>query len=95
MAVAKRAASIAFSSRTDLAIAAVEQSWAISKLELFVPLLSTTGSGLQQPEGLMAEVSVAIVSESQGNVLNCPVGGLAKEVALHDEKIAVSLQHIF
>jgi TetR/AcrR family transcriptional repressor of nem operon len=84
-----------FSSKTDLAIAAIEHSWSTSKRDIFEPIFSAPCGGLHQLDALVEKVAASVVSAEGGVVLGCPFGSLAQEMALHDTRISAALKTIF
>lgn len=86
-----------FPSKSDLAIAAIDRSWAQTKAKFFEPVFSRAGGGLEQLRKLITSVyefqrQVAI---EKGGVLGCPFGNLGQEMARQDEQIRRKLQQIF
>lgn len=86
-----------FPSKTDLAVAAIERSWAQVKTVFFEPIFSAEASGLSQLQTLVNKVSEfqAHMAAEKGAFLGCPFGNLGQEMALQDERIRTSLQQIF
>lgn len=84
-----------FASKTDLAIAAIEHSWQVAKAEIFIPIFTVEGSGLQQLEALTKKVAQATFCTERSVVLGCPFGSLGQEMARHDGRIAGTLNVVF
>lgn len=86
-----------FPSKTDLAIAAIEQSWERTRSEVFESVFSGGGSGLHQILQLTEKVYdiQQHVAAVKGGFLGCPFGNLGQEMARQDERIRVTLQKIF
>ncbi len=86
-----------FSSKSDLAIAAIEQSWAETREAVFEPVFSGDDSGLDQLRNLGQRIYhfQRQLAEDRGSVLGCPFGSLGQEMARQDEQLRESLQRIF
>lgn len=86
-----------FPSKTDLAIAAVENSWAQVRERVFEPVFSSGDSGLTQLRTLVETVHdfQLRVAAEKGAILGCPYGNLGQEMARQDERIHAVLQGIF
>ncbi len=86
-----------FPSKSDLAVAAIESSWAQAKAVVFEPVFSGDGSGLGQLRKLVEKVYVfqREVAGEKGGFLGCPFGNLGQEMARQDEQIRKALQKIF
>jgi TetR/AcrR family transcriptional repressor of nem operon len=86
-----------FSSKTDLAVAAIERSWAQAKEAIFDPIFKGNGSGLSQLQTLVEKVHEfqLNVAAEKGAFLGCPFGNLGQEMARQDERIRETLQKIF
>lgn len=86
-----------FPSKSDLAIAAIESSWARTKAAIFEPVFAGSGSGLEQLRELVDKVDEfqLRVADDKGAFLGCPFGNLAQEMARQDERIRAALQAIF
>lgn len=88
-----------FPSKTDLAIAAIEATWAKTRDGFFEPIFSGTGSvgGLGQLKALMESVYEfqLDIATRKGGFLGCPFGNLGQEMARQDERIRTTLQTIF
>lgn len=86
-----------FPSKTDLAVAAIESSWAQVKAAFFEPIFSGNASGLKQLQNLVDKVYAFQVSTAseKGAFLGCPFGNLGQEMARQDEQIRKTLQKIF
>lgn len=86
-----------FSSKSDLAVAAIESSWARTRTGIFDPVFSGKGSGLRKIKDLASKVhefQLQLATE-KGGVLGCPFGSLGQEMARQDERIREALQKIF
>ena len=86
-----------FPSKSDLAIAAIENSWVQAKARIFEPIFSTADSGLNQLRSLIYRVhefQLQLAAE-KGLVFGCPFGNLGQEMALQDERLRNTLQKIF
>lgn len=86
-----------FSSKTDLGVAAIENSWEITKAEIFEPAFSSEKSGLDKLSEFIErayQFQAQIFTEKNG-VLGCPFGNLGQEMARQDESIRAVLQRIF
>ena len=80
---------LSFLSVEDLAVAAIESSWAHAKAGMFEPIFSSGGSGLSQLRDLankVYEFQIQVATE-KGGVLGCPFGNLGQEMARQDERI--------
>lgn len=86
-----------FASKTDLAIAAVERSWAQINEQVFKPVFSSDASGLDQLQDLVDKVHAFQMQtmEEKGEYLGCPFGNLAQEMARQDERLRQTLDTIF
>lgn len=86
-----------FPSKSDLAIAAIECSWAETQRTIFEPAFAADSHGLTQLRTLVDRVyefQVQVAAE-KGAFLGCPFGNLAQEMALQDERIRETLSRIF
>ena len=86
-----------FSSKTDLAIAAIEGKWLEIKDTVFEPVFSSPASGLTQVENLVDQAHQFQMSamNDKRDYLGCFFGNLGQEMARQDEKIRICLQRIF
>lgn len=86
-----------FPSKTDLAVAAIEESWAHTKTGIFEPTFDSGESGLGQLRDLAEKVyQVQLdVAGQTGSFMGCPFGNLGQEMARQDERIRETLQKIF
>lgn len=86
-----------FPTKTDLAIAAIESSWAHVRKTIFEPVFSSDKSGLDQIQQLVKKVHQlqSCKADEQGAYLGCPFGSLGQEMAVQDEDIRKALQKIF
>ena len=86
-----------FPSKIDLAIAAIEASWADAKAGTFEPIFSSGPGGLEQLRRLLDAVDrlQQQVSRKSGAYLGCPFGGLGQEMAHQDERLRATLERIF
>lgn len=86
-----------FPSKTDLAIAAIENSWAQAKLSIFEPIFSGNDSGLTKLQRLMDTIHEyqSWLASEKGSYMGCPFGNLGQEMARQDERIRTALQNIF
>jgi len=86
-----------FPSKSDLAVAAIERSWAQVKAGFFEPVFSGDGGGLDQLRKLVEMVYEfqREVARESGGFLGCPFGNLGQEMARQDEQIRKALQKIF
>lgn len=86
-----------FPSKVDLAVAAIERSWAQTKVAVFDRVFAGNDSGLRQLELLaerLHEQQLGVAGEA-GILLGCPFGSLGQEMACQDERIRQTLQTIF
>lgn len=86
-----------FPSKSELAIAAIESTWAQVKTGIFEPIFSDTSSGLAQLRQLVEKVyafQMQVVAKKKG-FLGCPFGNLGQEMARQDDKIREVLHKIF
>ena len=86
-----------FPSKTDLAIAAIENSWAQTKGGLFDPSTIHPNGGLNQFHELIGhsyEFQLELIS-TKGGVLGCLFGNLGQEMARQDERLRIVVQKIF
>lgn len=86
-----------FSSKTDLAVAAIEASWQHVQEGVFEPIFSSGLSGVGQLQALTEKVyqfQLDMTAE-KGSFMGCPFGNLGQEMARQDERIRQSLQNIF
>jgi TetR/AcrR family transcriptional repressor of nem operon len=86
-----------FPSKIDLAVAAIHQSWEVTRETIFDPVFQTDVSGLSQLQLLVArieEVQETILRRG-GHFLGCPFGGLGQEMAHQDERIRQTVQDVF
>jgi len=88
-----------FKSKSDLAVAAIERSWVLTKTMFFEPIFSgsRSESGLKRIQKLIENISEfqSQVASGKSGILGCPFGNLGQEMARQDEKIRASLQQIF
>ena len=86
-----------FPSKSDLAVAAIESSWAQAEAAIFVPIFAGSGSGLGQLRRLVEKVYEfqREAAGEKGAFLGCPFGSLGQEMARQDEQIRKALQKIF
>lgn len=86
-----------FASKTDLAIAAMERSWAQINERLFKPVFSSDVGGLDQLQALVDKVHAFQMqtAEEKGEYLGCPFGNLGQEMARQDERLRQTLDKIF
>ncbi len=86
-----------FPSKIDLAIAAIEASWADAKAGTFEPVFSSEPGGLEQLRRLLDAVDRLQLQASRksGACLGCPFGGLGQEMAHQDERLRATLVRIF
>lgn len=86
-----------FPSKSGLAVAAIEQTWAQTKASVFEPVFSGDGSGLDQLRKLVEKIYEfqREVAVEKGAFLGCPFGNLGQEMARQDEQIRKALQKIF
>lgn len=86
-----------FPSKTDLAVAAIENSWAQVKAQIFEPIFNDNASGLDKFNRLIETIDqfqTGLMAE-KGAHLGCPFGNLGQEMARQDERIRATLQKIF
>lgn len=86
-----------FPSKTDLAVAAIENSWTQVKAQIFEPIFNGNESGLNKLRRLMETIDqfqTGLMAE-KGAHLGCPFGNLGQEMARQDERIRTALQNIF
>lgn len=86
-----------FPSKTDLAVAAIENSWTQVQAQLFEPIFNSNDSGLNKLRRLIETIDqfqTGLMAE-KGAHLGCPFGNLGQEMARQDEKIRAALQRIF
>ena len=86
-----------FPSKIDLAIAAIEKTWAQAQVAVFDPVFSRSGSGLVQFQHLIEKAYKyqTSIAPEKGVFLGCPFGNLGQEMAQQDERIRATLQKIF
>lgn len=86
-----------FDSKTDLAIAAMEQSWREIKQRFFKPVFSSDLGGLEQLQKLVETMHAFQMQarEEKGEYLGCPFGNLGQEMARQDERLRQTLDNIF
>ncbi len=86
-----------FPSKTDLAIAAVEASWAATRGAVFDPISESGKGGLDQLRALVEEVDrfQATTKKRKGAFLGCPFGSLGQEMAHQDERLRKALDEVF
>lgn len=86
-----------FSSKTDLAIAAIEEKWNEIKQIVFDPVFTSDAEGLAQLEQLIEQVHEfqTTIYKEKGEYLGCIFGNLGQEMARQDERIRQTLQNIF
>ena len=86
-----------FPSKSDLAVAAIESTWAQAKAAIFDPIFAGGGNGLGQLRKLVEKVYEfqREVAGEKGGFLGCPFGNLGQEMARQDEQIRKTLQKIF
>ena len=86
-----------FASKTDLAIAAVEQLWTQAEEQLFKPIFCSDASGLEQLQMLVDTIHTFQVqaAEEKGDYLGCPFGNLGQEMAHQNEHLRLTLERIF
>lgn len=86
-----------FPSKTDLAIAAIEASWAATKEAVFEPISRSGKGGIDQLRALVEEVErvQAATLAVKGAFLGCPFGNLGQEMAHQDERLREALEAVF
>lgn len=86
-----------FPSKSDLAVAAIERSWTVTKEAIFDPIFTANTGGIEQLLELTSKVNEfqTNIAAEKGSVLGCPFGNLGQEMARQDEGIRESLQRIF
>jgi len=86
-----------FGSKTELAIAAVEGSWAATKAGVFDPIFASGPAGLGQLQRLVEVVDQLQrqTRERTGAYLGCPFGSLGQEMGHQDESLRVVLDRVF
>lgn len=86
-----------FASKTDIAIAAIENTWEQTRLAVFEPIFSSDASGLTQIRNLVDTVHdyQTYLAQEKEAYLGCPFGNLGQEMARQDERIRVVLHKIF
>lgn len=86
-----------FPSKTDLAIAAIENLWAQTKQTVFEPIFTGSGSGLSQIQRLVDTIHEyqSYLTTEGTSYPGCPFGNLGQEMARQDNRIRATLQKIF
>lgn len=86
-----------FDSKTDLAIAAIESSWAATKQGVFEPIARSGSGGLAQLRSVVDAVDrfQTEVRQKKGAYLGCPFGSLGQEMAHQDERLRAALDSVF
>lgn len=86
-----------FSSKTELAIAAIEDAWSQVRSAIFESIFNEDNSGLIQIQDLVDTVDSyqGEAASERGSYLGCPFGNLGQEMARQDEQIRAALQNIF
>ena len=86
-----------FSSKSELAVTAIRESWRQVKEGVFEPVFSSSLSGLSQLRLFtekMYEFQLSAMSRG-GSFLGCPFGNLGQEMAHLDEDLRQLLQELF
>lgn len=86
-----------FPSKTDLAIAAVDASWAATRGAIFDPISESGKGGLDQLRALIDAIDrfQATTKKRKGAFLGCPFGSLGQEMAHQDERLRKALDEVF
>lgn len=86
-----------FPSKLDLAIAAVEASWAETRSTVMEPVFRSEPSGLAQLRLLVERVDEVQreVQRTAGAYLGCPFGGLGQEMAHREERLRAAVKVTF
>ena len=86
-----------FPSKTDLAVAAIEENWEEVKSAVFDSILQSDKSGLEQLAAFVKAVDKLQSKEARasGSFAGCPFGNLGQEMARQDERIRTTLDGIF
>ncbi len=86
-----------FPSKTDLAIAAIEASWAATKEAVFEPIARSGKGGMDQLRALVDEVGRVqeATMARKGAFLGCPFGSLGQEMAHQDARLREALEGVF
>lgn len=86
-----------FPSKSDLAIAALEFNWDVTRTRVFEPIIAAGQSGLDNLRALVDRVADiqrrALVARER--VPGCPFGNLGQETAHQDERLRRVVQRIF
>ena len=84
-----------FTSKADLAVAAVHYQWQALKGEVFEPIERSTDRGLPRLTMLVGALDVRQRGEAGSEALGSPLGGLGQEIALQDSRIRDAVQATF
>lgn len=86
-----------FPSKIDLALTAIDTSWAQTKLHVFIPIFSTKKDGMDQLQDLINKVDEvqSSILKANGAYLGCPFGNLGQEMATKDDRIRKKIQKVF
>jgi len=86
-----------FPSKTDLAIAAIEASWAATREAVFDPISKSGKGGMDQLRALVEEIDrfQTTTKKRKRAFLGCPFGSLGQEMAHQDERIRKALDEVF
>jgi len=86
-----------FTSKADLAIAAIEFQWTSARSALFEPINSTGAPGLDRLRRLVEAIDAAqrqALAERR-MLVGCPFGSLGQEMAHQDPRIRFAVQTVF
>lgn len=86
-----------FPTKVDLAVAAVETSWALTRERVMEPVFAGDPPGLARIDALVDQVEKvqAQARKRTGAYLGCPFGGLGQEVAHRDARLRSTIQQVF
>ncbi|HKI61125.1 MAG TPA: TetR/AcrR family transcriptional regulator [Mariprofundaceae bacterium] len=86
-----------FKSKTELAIAAIENSWERTEQTVFAPIFGSADPGIAQLQQLIDKVDEiqSSILKNRGLYPGCPFGSLGQEMANKDEAIRASTLKIF
>lgn len=85
-----------FHSKTELAIAAIEEFWHRVRREVYQPVFSSEASGLEQLQALLDRLQAFQIQAQKENglYLGSPFGSLGQEMACQDERLRLCLEKI-
>lgn len=87
-----------FTSKNELAVAAVERLWQDTKEQIFLPIFTSDmfnwSNKFKELIAKNKEIQSYCIA-TRGAVLGCPFGNLGQEMAVQDETIRIALERIF